>query len=206
VEKSLKEWREHRQLTQQELANKSGISIRTIQRIEKNISAGSPYVIKALCNALQIEVAHLELNGLKSESAEHSYEQEAPLIKTDHDDTTLKKLKLINFSPIFILFLPFLNILLPALFFLKYKGSLLDKSEALKIISFQILWTVGLFVIVLFIPAIVRAFWGLTEFTGFVLPCWLYFGCILFNLSVIFNTSIRLNNATRILPFIPNIL
>ncbi len=53
--KNLKSHRIAKGLTQEDLASHSGISIRTIQRIEKGFSAGSIYSVNALVKTLNIE-------------------------------------------------------------------------------------------------------------------------------------------------------
>ncbi|MEM8488640.1 MAG: helix-turn-helix transcriptional regulator, partial [Bacteroidota bacterium] len=52
---NLKFHRIQRHLTQESLAELSGISIRTIQRMEKGLSNGSPHSINALAQALQVD-------------------------------------------------------------------------------------------------------------------------------------------------------
>jgi len=196
LKKSLKEYRELKLLTQQELADKSGISIRTIQRIEKNNTAGSPYVIKALCKVLGIEVSEIY-------SSDEKYDHEESIANATRE---LQKLKFINFSPIFILFLPFLNILVPYLFFIKYKKSLLNKNDALKMISFQILWLIFSFVLIFGGTALLDALFGMKEYAGYPPHVWIFLICILLNLFAMIDTSIRLNESKYILPYSPNIL
>lgn len=196
VKKSLKEYRELKFLTQQELANKSGISIRTIQRIEKNTAAGSPYIIKTLCKILGIEVSEINLSNEKDDDEKSILEA----------TRAMQKLKLINFSPIFVLFLPFLNILAPYLFFIKYKKSILDKTDALKMISFQILWIILSVVLIFGGSSLLNALFGMKEYAGYPSNVWLLLICILLNLIVVIDTSIRLNESKEILPYSRNIL
>ena len=86
MKKSLKEHRTNEQLSQQELADKSGISIRTIQRIEKKLSSGSPYIIKSLCKALQIEVDDIELSTFIPEITEANSQKESEQLSTDNEN------------------------------------------------------------------------------------------------------------------------
>ncbi len=99
--------REKRNLTQEELAEKSGISVRTIQRIE----AGTPpkgYTLKALSVALGVEEDDLK---------------EDIIITTPEasDELSPVRLKLINLSSLPVAFLPGANILAPLLVMLIMK-------------------------------------------------------------------------------------
>lgn len=55
----LEAWRAHRGLSQEDLAEKSGVSTGQISLIESRKSAGSPETLEKLANALQIEVGEL---------------------------------------------------------------------------------------------------------------------------------------------------
>ena len=209
MKKWLKEHRTNEQLSQQELADKSGISIRTIQRIEKKLSSGSPYIIKSLCKALQIEVDDIELSTLIPEITEANSQKELEQFNTDNeDDKTKSTLKLVNFSSIFILLFPLLNLLIPSLLYWKHKKSLRNNPVALKIISFQIIWTIGTLIILIFIPLIIQAIFGLYESSGFPFYFLLYLICVFLNILATFAIAIRINKSEdiAILPFIPNIL
>ncbi len=53
--KKLRDCRNASGLTQESLAQKSNISIRTIQKIEKGLSSGSPYSLKKMAEVLKVE-------------------------------------------------------------------------------------------------------------------------------------------------------
>ena len=207
MKKSLKEHRTSKQLSQQELSDKSGISIRTIQRIEKKLSSGSPYIIKSLCKALQIEVDDIELTTLIPEIIEANSQKKSEHFSLNNEEGKTKStLKLVNFSTIFILLFPLLNLLIPSLIYWKHKNSLRNNSGALKIISFQIIWTVGTLIVLIFIPPIIQALFGLYESSGLPFFFLLYLVCVFLNILVTFAIAIRINKSEEILPFIPNIL
>jgi len=113
------EYREKLNLTQDELAEKSGISVRTIQRIE----AGSDlkgHTLKAIASALNVTPS--ALNSITKQEDQHNY----PLIK------------LINLSSLFF-FIPLGNIFFPLLIMhLKKEKNALTKQ----IVSVQIMWTI----------------------------------------------------------------
>lgn len=207
MKRTLKEYRKIRQLSQRELSDESGISIRTIQRIEKDLSSGSPYVIKSLCKALKIEIDDLEVNFTQNEIHENDNHEEIVKEKvTPYGGINQKELKLINLSSISVLVFPLLNLLFPAILYWKYRLILNSKSDALKIISFQILWTLVTLLLVIFIPFLFQMFFSMLEIFGHPLFTWIYFICVVINIFITIITAIRLNKSEHILPFIPNIL
>lgn len=124
--------RELLNLTQEELSEKSGISVRTIQRIEAGqIPKG--FTRKSLAKALEIDESYF-----------------------DHEDTSgieiqdaLKWNKIVNLSVLPFICFPPLNILIPFfLIFWKKQSNTLNK----KLLSIQIIWSlisILLFVIIL---------------------------------------------------------
>ncbi len=183
MKKSIKEYRKINGLSQDELAKLSGISIRTIQRIEKNVSSASPYVLKSLCKILKIEITDLEL------------ETENKEIIGDN----IKTIKQMNFLSLCVLFIPLSNVVLPSIFYLKNKKNDNQNIEALKILSFQILWTLITIVLLL-----LSTHFDILKSGRF--PFNVYFFCIFINIYFIIETSIRLNKSKEILKFVPIIL
>ncbi len=121
------EFREKLNLTQEELSKKSGISVRTIQRIEAGTNPKG-HTLKALAKALEIE----ENKFLKIEN------------KIEGINYTL--LKLINLSSLLFVFLPPVNILLPLIImFAKKQFTPLTKQ----LVTLQILWTILMIVVFL---------------------------------------------------------
>lgn len=114
----LKELREKLNLTQEELADQSGISVRTIQRIESgNMPKG--HTLKQLANTLGIKEDEL----LNKEN-----------IQTEPNYTLIK---IINLSSLPFTIIPLANIVVPLfIMFVKRKFDPLTKQ----IISIQILW------------------------------------------------------------------
>ncbi|WP_299707809.1 helix-turn-helix domain-containing protein [uncultured Pontibacter sp.] len=118
--------RETANLTQEELAEKSGISVRTIQRIESGTEPKG-YTLKALAKALDVT---------ESELLTENTIPEQTIIP---DQTDLTWLKLINLSSLPFTIIPPANIVLPLiLMFAKKEFTPLTKQ----IVSVQILWTI----------------------------------------------------------------
>lgn len=108
-------------LTQEELFEKTGISVRTIQRIEAGIKPQG-YTLKALAKGLGVQETELLDN--------------IPSIESDNT----KWLKIINLSILPFMFLPPLNIAIPLLLMFKTKQI---TPVTKKIISLQVIWTLG---------------------------------------------------------------
>lgn len=119
----LLEYREKLNLTQDELAEKSGISVRTIQRIEAGATPKG-FTLKTLAKVLNISEAQLFDNS------------------TEQQHFNYQLIKLINLSSLFF-FIPLGNIFIPLIIMhLKKEVNHITKQ----IISVQILWTIISFV------------------------------------------------------------
>jgi len=130
----LKAIREQKNLTQEELSEKSKISVRTIQRIESGTEPKG-HTLRALAQTLEIEESLLlqeeiiisqEDNEVKTEIAEES------------ETVNYSMIKMINLSSLLFVVVPPLNILAPFLlmFITKQRNSLTKQ-----IISLQMFWT-----------------------------------------------------------------
>lgn len=118
----LLKYRKKLNLTQEELAQKAGVSTRTIQRIEKGTEPKG-HTLKALAKALEINE-----NNLKE------CKQEAKVDNVNHET-----IKWINLSSLPFVFVPLASIALPlAIMYVKKQFNPITKQ----IISLQILWFV----------------------------------------------------------------
>ena len=131
---TLKRIREQQNLTQEELSEKSGISVRTIQRIEAG-TLPKGYTLKTLAKVLEIPESELLDKKIKTvTSGDEKAEIKQELVAIDYS-----KIKLVNLSSLLFVVLPPLNILVPLLLasILKQKNPLVKQ-----IVSVQILWTI----------------------------------------------------------------
>jgi len=126
----LKKIREEKNLTQEELAEKSGISVRTIQRIEAG-TYPKGYTLKTLAATLDISEKDLLQQVIQQEIIVENY---SPSIeKEEVFNSTL--IKIINLSSLPFAWFPITNFLPPLLIMLFTK----DKSQIVKqIVSLQI--------------------------------------------------------------------
>ncbi|MEH7889435.1 helix-turn-helix domain-containing protein [Elizabethkingia meningoseptica] len=128
---ALKAIREQKNLTQEELSERSKISVRTIQRIEAGTEPKG-HTLRALAKALETDEQAL-LNKPAEEHVEKEIVVQAPA------DINYTLIKIINLSSLPLILFPPLNILLPLLLMFKLKQK---NTLARQIISVQIVWTI----------------------------------------------------------------
>jgi transcriptional regulator with XRE-family HTH domain len=201
-QKNLKEHRLAKHLSQKELADRSGISLRTIQRVEKNESAGSPYVMRTLCETLGIETNNIsQVTDIEGPEA---------LQEVTVESVTLNRhLKYLNFSSLSMLLFPFLNLVVVTGTYLYQKKRFVipnDKATAQKILSFQILWSVITLISLIFTPLIDYWFLHIGEVLEIPLFIWIYLVLLFSNLLITLTVAARLNMGKDPVPSIPNII
>jgi len=117
----LLEYREKLNLTQEELATKSGVSVRTIQRIESGIKPKG-YTLESLCKAL--EIPKEDLLAEQNESI----------------NSNKQLIKYINLSSILLLIIPLGSIIMP-LIIMRWKKEFNIITK--QIVTIQIIWTLA---------------------------------------------------------------
>lgn len=127
----LKTLREQQNLTQEELSKKSGVSTRTIQRIETG-KEPKGYTLRVLAKALEIQEKELLYKKQELKQTTISIPIEGELIN-------YSQLKIINLSSIPFIIIPPLNTIVPLVLMITMK----QKNKLTKqLISLQILWTI----------------------------------------------------------------
>lgn len=132
MKKDIQSYRLEKNLTQAELAEKAGLSLRTIQRIEAGVIP-KRYTLKSIAGVLGIDPEIIT--------------------KNKEEDVDFSRVKMINLSALCFIIIPFGNIILPSI--LTYKS----KDERIKlfgknIISIQIIWTLITSVLMIISPFI----------------------------------------------------
>lgn len=123
----LKTIREQQFLTQEELAARSGISVRTIQRIESGM-VPKGFTLRSLAKALSIAETEL-LDTVKDDVISESH----------HPNLQCKELKWVNLLTLLGTVLPPLNIIVPLVFIQVFKCK---NQYSKQLISLQIFWTI----------------------------------------------------------------
>lgn len=128
--------RESKNMTQNELAEKTGLSLRTIQRIEAGNNLKG-YSLKAITQTLQIE----------SED----------LFYFKNDNENIERAKLINISALSGLLIPYGGIIIPLFLTLKTKDEK-NKELGKSIVSIQIILAMLLSIALIISPFIQKTF------------------------------------------------
>jgi serine-type D-Ala-D-Ala carboxypeptidase/endopeptidase len=118
-------------LSQDKLAEKAGINIRTLQRIEKNEVKPQPYTLGRLADSLGVRIEDLTVPNPSSLT----------------DKKSPRQLSILHFSALAGCVIPLGNILAPLFLWLfeKYPSNTWN-NHAQKVINFQISWLIYLFV------------------------------------------------------------
>jgi transcriptional regulator with XRE-family HTH domain len=126
----LKKIREKQNLTQEELAEKSGLSVRTIQRIEAGTEPKG-YTLKTLASSLDVSESELLIPNIQE-----GIIVEEPILETENNRIeNIGLIKIINLSSLPFAWFPIANFL-PPLFIMLFAK---EKSTIVKqIISLQI--------------------------------------------------------------------
>lgn len=131
----LAEYRRKKGLSQEQLAELSGVSARTIQRIEKGTVDAHPATLKMLADGLEVDTALL--------LAEEPTSVNATTTKTNKITPLFHTLALVG------LFFPILNIILPAvLWWLKKDESPEYDRQGKQVVNFQLTMSFA------FVPAV----------------------------------------------------
>ena len=123
----IKELREKSGYTQTDLAEKSGLSLRTIQRLETSSKPPKGHSLTVLSKTFNVEP---------------SVFQEGFLSVEQHRESDVLSIKLINLSILAFFGIPFGNIIVPFILWRKKRGSKPVDQAGRKIINTQIIWSV----------------------------------------------------------------
>ncbi|MEP1032036.1 helix-turn-helix transcriptional regulator [Ekhidna sp.] len=162
----VKEARTAKGLSQDALADTSNISLRTIQRIEKGLIPRTS-TLKILCDVLE-----LDFNEFVNPSQEVDIRWEIQIIKR------------MNLSILLLLIIPFANLIVPFLIWKLSKKLATLKSNAGKVISFQIIWTLSsifIFFGSVFISNLISGTAGDGHYWAFIA----LIICLIWNISVV---------------------
>lgn len=163
--------REGKNLTQSELAKKSGLSLRTVQRMEAgNIPRG--FTLKALADSLET--------------------QPQDLLPATVNDKIVKKAKYINLSVLASFLIPFGNLIFPAVLTFRSDDEKI-KEFGKDIISVQIIYTFILGILLIICPFVQNAF--SIRFPLFV-PVLIAMKCI--NLFIVLRNGTSLTREKRL--------
>lgn len=173
----IKELRKRKGMSQEFLADESGLSLRTIQRIENGETNPTGESLKRLSNALNINPDELIDWSIKEDKRYLTY---------------------LNLSALTFLFFPLLGILVPFILWTSRKGKIKNINKLGKdLINFEITWTLLLFFIpfLWFLLAKIGLLENLTLSIIFIVIGIMYF----INLIFILLNTIRISNENDVI-------
>jgi len=173
----IKELRKQKGMSQELLAEESGLSLRTIQRIENGQTNPTGESLKRLSNALNVNPDELIDWSIKEDK---------------------RYLTFLNLSALTFLFFPLLGILIPFILWTSRKGKIKNINKLGKdLINFEITWTLLLF----FIPFLWFLFSKIGILESFTLSSiFTIIGVMYFiNLIFILLNTLRISNGNDII-------
>lgn len=189
--------RRHKGLTQEQLAEKASVTVRTIQRIENGDSIPRDYTLKAIAGALNMPLE--EFISVRScltrvDTGHLPLQEEKPAEPTEGRHF----LQLLNLSAFSYLVVPFVHFLIPLLLLKKRKGKdNVLQTTGQRIIRQQIYWTVCTHFLLLLTLAynLVQATWF--DKSNPLNYLWVFAGMYILNAFIIFFTAIRIRHNSR---------
>lgn len=172
----IKELRKQKGMSQEFLAEESGLSLRTIQRIENGETNPTGESLKRLSNALNLNPDELIDWSIKEDK---------------------RYLTFLNLSALTFLFFPLLGILIPFILWTSRKGKIKNINKLGKdLINFEITWTLLLFFIpfLWFLLAKIGLIENLTLNIVFIVIGVMYF----INLIFVLLNTLRISNENEI--------
>ncbi|RSK46612.1 helix-turn-helix domain-containing protein [Hymenobacter perfusus] len=136
--------RKSKGLSQEVLAEQSGVSLRTIQRVEQGDTVPRGYTLQALAAALEVPLEAFRPEPAAAPVAEPAAPLPTSATPNTHSDPQF--LQLLNLSALSFLVLPLLNLVVPWLLWRKHRHEVEHAAEVgRRVLGFQILWQVGCF-------------------------------------------------------------
>ena len=184
--------RKKKGLTQEQLADLTNVTVRTIQRIESGESTPRAFTIKALAEALETNFEDLSLFG---EVQNSPFSNGSVLFQNSFNlDNERHMLKVLCLSCFSYLALPLIHFLIPIYYF-KKSGISHPKtiSVARSIIRQQIYWVVTLSFLMLLAMAynfIANVYFEASYLLHYL---WLFFAMYILNAFIIVRSLIRIN-------------
>ncbi|QIL74741.1 helix-turn-helix domain-containing protein [Hymenobacter sp. HDW8] len=129
--------RKEKGFSQEVLAERSGISLRTIQRVERGETIPRGHTLLALATALEVAIEDFQPAPVPTQG-------QAPASSPPELRSDPQFLQILNLSALSFLLFPLLNILFPVVLWRARKRTVQDVGEVgRRVVGFQILWQVG---------------------------------------------------------------
>ncbi len=180
VGKIIKAKRKSKGYSIEELSHRSGVSAKTIQRLENDLTNPRGFTLQKIADTLDIDIEILT----------NSFEQLDSIDKLN--EAGIDELKKMNLSVLVMIVIPLTNLFFPVLFFTKYKSLYLVNKYGSRIVSFQLLWSIitALFLIV---APFIRVSLNIVFITSFGSILFTYLLFWLLNLGITIKIALQLS-------------
>jgi transcriptional regulator with XRE-family HTH domain len=190
--KNIVRLRKAKRWSQEQLADHSRISVRTIQRIENAASQPRNHTLKTLAKAFEVELEVL--------LAEEEFETALPL-------QDIEKIRKMNAAALTLVVFPLGNLIVPWLLWLRYQKPSELKSTYRQMLSFHVLWTLITLILLALTPPITQAITGSVAVGKFPLLIVIYSLLVVTNLAFVVRAALQLSqNNSNIFPGVPKLL
>ncbi len=169
--------------SQKELSQFSGISVRTIQRIEKGEVYPRGHTLRTLAKSLKIELSDLGTE------------------ETPPTNEVCKRARTLNAIGLLVILLPLISTLFQVIYWIKNKHYLSDHSSSRKVVSFQILWMIAILFSMSLIQTLTYILTGQSVYGHFPIRMTVYIILLIANVSIIIHSAIKLNKNSEIVLF-----
>lgn len=180
LHEKIAEARRNKGFTQEELADRSSVTVRTIQRIESGDTVPRNFTLKAIAEALNMPFEELiAKNGA------------LPTEQDTDKDASIHFLKVLNLSCFTYLVIPYVHFLIPSYLLKKKRDDAKLMMIGRKMIRTQIYWIVGLhltfFLVLAYNLTLVRLLGGY-----YINYLWPFFIMYLLNAVIILTTHLNI--------------
>ncbi|MDF2189426.1 helix-turn-helix domain-containing protein [Paraflavitalea sp. CAU 1676] len=188
--------RKSKGLTQEQLAERATITVRTIQRIESDESIPRDYTLKAIASALNMPFEEFipVRSCLRNINLSSHLQDHQPIRR----DENCHFLQLLNLSAFAYLVVPFIHFLIPILLLKKRK----EKDDTLqttgqRIIRQQIYWTVctHFLLFLTLVYNLIQATWF--DKSNLLNYIWIFAAMYILNALIIGTTALKIRNYNR---------
>ncbi|EAQ42436.1 helix-turn-helix domain-containing protein [Polaribacter sp. MED152] len=177
----------------EELSHRSGVSAKTIQRLENDLTNPRGFTLQKIADALDIDIEILT----------NSFKQ---LNSIDQlNETGIDELKKMNLSVLVMIVIPLTNLFFPILYFTKYKRLYLVQKYGSRIVSFQLIWSI-ITALFLILAPFIRVSLNIVFITSFGSILFTYLLFWFLNLSITIKIALQLSKEDfRFIEKLPNV-
>ncbi|MCE7991334.1 MAG: helix-turn-helix transcriptional regulator [Roseivirga sp.] len=179
----VRDLRRHKGLSQELLADLSKTSLKTIQRIEHNLTNPRSYTLKSISHAL--EVAPESLRDFDTLPEEESQDE----------IIDFEMVRKINFACLTGLLVPFCNIVFPIYYWNRLKPDRPTSAMIRRMIGFQVLLTLTTILVIFLRPIVLMVFMENSSNGQFPTSVLLILLAIMIDLVVLLRISVKLQRS-----------